>query len=149
MKRLNRLYALFAAAATLTLTSCGALIASDSYGYSPGYYGTGLSTDWYPPLAGAPLVSPVYWGGQIYPGSVLPPMAPTRPGSAATPPGNRPGGNIRPGAASIPSTLPDAIPVPDGGGTSIVPSHPIGNVGGGEPGIVMPPSGSGLRPGRK
>ena len=93
MKHFNRLYTLLAATTALMLTSCGALIATDSVGYTPGYYGTGLSTDWYPPLAGAPLVSPVYWGGQIYPGSLLPPMAPTRPGSAAVPPANRPGGN--------------------------------------------------------
>lgn len=148
MKRINRLSAIILSAAALSLTSCGAMLTTETYSPAPGYYGAGLSTDWYPPLAGAPLVSPVYWGGQLYPGSVLPPVAPTRPGVAVNPPANRPGGNVRP-SAGTPATLPDAIPVPSGNSSSIVPPSRPGNVSGGEPGIVMPPSGSGLRPGRK
>ena len=135
------------AAVSIPLSGCGALLTTDTYLSTPDYYGVGLSTDWYPPLAGAPLLSPVYWGNQIYPGSVLPPAAPVPPGSSINPPMNRPAGNVRP-SASRPVTLPDNVPVPAGGNSSIMPSHPIGNPNGGEPGVVMPPSGSGLRPGR-
>lgn len=150
MKRINYLSTILIAASALTLSSCGAMLTTDTYVGTPGYYGVGLSTDWYPPLAGAPLVNPVYWGGQLYPGSVLPPNAPTPPGAAVNPPYNRPTGNVRP-PASRPATLPDAIPVPSGGGNSSIvpPANNVGNVNGGQPGIVMPPAGSGLRPGRK
>lgn len=147
MKSNNILSTIIIASASILLTSCGAMLSTDTYVGTPGYYGVGLSSEWYPPLAGAPLVSPVYWGNQIYPGGLLPPTAPVRPGSAINPPMNRPSGNVRP-TPSTPTTLPDAIPVPSGNNSSIVPSRPIGNPTGGEPGVVMPPSGSGLRPGR-
>lgn len=141
-------------AVLLTMTACDAVWtdSADDYGYYPGYYGIGIDNDWYPSLPGAPLLSPVYWGGQLYPGSALPPMLPpTRPGGPAYRP-NLPSGNVRPGTTpSVPSVPSTPVPsVPSVPSTSVrpgtLPGIPPEQVTGGEPGIVMPPAGSGFKP---
>lgn len=128
-----------------TMTSCDVMWGIDTDPDYPGYYTSGIYNDWTTPLPGI-QVSPYYWGGQLYPGAPLPypPLiggGPTRPGTVLPP--NRPIGNQRPANnAGIPVTLPDNKPVP----TETQPGLP--NITGGEPGIAMPPAGTGYRTGR-
>lgn len=149
MKRiLNKIVASVAAMgfAVISLSACDAMW-DTSMDVVPGYYGVGFDNEWWPSLPGAPLVSPVYWGGQIYPGSLAPPIRPPyRPDYRPTPvpPSNGGIGNIRPGDNTRPAqpSQPAKPIVPPAG--TIRP----GAVTGGEPGVVMPPEGSGMRPGR-
>lgn len=153
MKRLIKIFAaVTVTAAAVTVSSCDAVWGVDT---DPGdyyYYGAGIDNDWYPSLPGAPLLSPVYWGGQLYPGGLLPP--PTRPGMSG-PIYNRPSGNVRPGIGnptpptpSVPSMPPatqDPVPsVPSAPSVNIRP----GMLNGSNPGIAMPPAGMGYREGR-
>lgn len=121
-----------------TLTACDAMLGT-SVDVGPDYYGSAIANDWYPSLPGAPLVSPVYWGNQIYPGgAILPPIPPVKPNYRPQPVYNGPVGNSRPGQAATPSApAQSSTPV-------ALPSHPL-NVSGGQPGIVMPPEGSGYQ----
>lgn len=152
MKRTNLiLSAIIFITSIAGLASCDAVWGT-SVGYDDGYYGSSIFNDYYPTLSGAPLISPVYWGNQIYPGALLPPsLPPSRPGTISGA-WNRPGGNVRPGSGSVsvPTPLPDNTPVPSGSGSSSVvpPAGTIrpGAISGGEPGVVMPPEGSGMRP---
>lgn len=127
------------------MTSCGGLWTA-SAGAGPDYYGYGIDNDWYPSLPGAPLISPVYWGNRIYPGASLPPLP---PGAVANPGPvvNQPVGNVRPGnAGSVKPTLPVTRPgsvVPPSGGFN------PDAVTGGQPGVQLPPAGSGMKPTRK
>lgn len=151
--KLNRMIPMaIIGAATASLAACDTIWGYDTDpGYS-GYYTSGIYNDWTTPFPGTPIVSPYYWGGQLYPGAPLPypPLVgnpPTRPGTSVGPVvrPNRPSGNIRPGSsqsAGTPVTLPDNRPVP----TETRPGIP--NITGGEPGVAMPPSGVGIRPGR-
>lgn len=118
-------------------TSCDAIwdASVDDYPYYGDYYGASIDKDWYPSLPGAPLISPVYWGGALYPGSTLPPMRPTRPGWNSDPVWNSGSGNVRPGQTTSPQ--PD---LPSSSG-NIRPSA----LGGGNPGIALPPEGMGYR----
>lgn len=135
--------------AALSMTSCDAYLDS-SWDTYPDYYGAGVGSDWYPSLPGSPYISPVYWGGQLYPGSVLPPLPPTRPGWTS-PIINRPIGNVRttrPGGSLSPAPLP-SVPstplqpsTPTRPSTSVVPPAgyiPPSQVTGGQPGIQLPP----------
>lgn len=151
MKRSKLFSAIMAGATALALSACDSLWTSTSVGVDPGYYGAGVYNDWYPSLSGAPLISPIYWGNQIYPGpSVLPAHRPT----AAWNPGPwRPSGNIRPGAGvnnpapapapsapsnpNLPATRPAYRPS-QGSGNNIVPDRPI-NINGSNPGPVIQP----------
>lgn len=146
LRNVSGMMAAVGVAVVLSMASCDAVWtdSADDYGYYPGYYGIGIDNDWYPSLPGAPLLSPVYWGGQLYPGSALPPMLPpTRPGTPVYRP-NRPSGNVRPGTTpSVPST-PSIPSAPGRPGT--LPGIPPQQVTGGEPGIVMPPPDSGFKP---
>lgn len=142
----------------LLSSSCDAVwdASFDDYPYYGDYYGAGIDNDWYPSLPGAPLISPVYWGGALYPGSTLPPMRPTRPGWNSGPVWNAGSGNIRPGNPGRPVPLPEG---PSGEGnvrpgqtTTPLPDVPSssGNIrpsglGGGNPGIALPPEGMGYR----
>lgn len=149
-----------AATVGMMVASCDALwdtsVGVDA-GY-PGYYGSGIDSYWYPSLPGAPLLSPVYWGGQLYPGGVLPPLHPTRPGGIGPVYGpiyNGSSGNVRPGGRPV--TLPEHPVTPPSNvrpsrpGNSVLPpagTFNPGSVTGGQPGIAMPPANSGYRPGR-
>ncbi len=158
MTRSNLLSAILAGATALTLSACGTLWTSTSVGVDPGYYGAGIYNDWSPSLTGAPLIAPIYWGNQIYPGpTVLPAHRPT----AAWGPGTlRPSGNVRPGTGvgtpnpgpALPAPSAPSAPAPSpnppstrpayqpsqGSGNSIVPSRPI-NITGSNPGPVIQP----------
>lgn len=136
--------------AATTMTACDALW-DTSMDYDPGYYGVGINADWDPTLPGAPLLSPIYWGNQLYPGGILPPVGgfgPARPypgGIAGNRPIiNRPTGNVRP-APSIPATPLQPSQPSNPSGSIAVPDHPI-DINGSNPGIQMPPAGTGLRP---
>lgn len=136
-------------ACCMTVSSCDAVWGVDATPDNYYYYGAGIDNEWYPSLPGAPLLSPVYWNGQLYPGGLLPPS--TRPGLSG-PVYNGPSGNVRPGVTrptpSVPVTPPAAQPpVPS------TPSVPTGNMrpgmlNGSNPGIAMPPAGTGYREGR-
>lgn len=137
MKRIISLSATISSlAAASLLTSCDALWGTASVDIDPGYYSAGIYNDWYPTLSGAPLISPIYWGNQIYPGpgSALPP--PQRPNAAWRPGANRPVGNSRPNA--VPST--PSVPG-QGRPTIAIPDHPI-NLNGSNPGPALPPWGN-------
>lgn len=127
------------------MTSCGGLWTA-SAGSGPAYYGYGIDNDWYPSLPGAPLISPVYWGNRIYPGASLPPLPPG--GGVAKPPvANQPVGTVRPG---VPGNVTPSAPGRPGGSVAM----PSGGfnpdaITGGEPGIQLPPAGSGMKPTRK
>ncbi|MCM1291976.1 MAG: hypothetical protein NC111_04035 [Bacteroides sp.] len=153
MKRGKFLKALSMAAVVASLTACDAIWTSDMVG-DPGYYiGSSYSSEWYPPLPGAPLINPVYWGNQLYPGPI-----PVRPSISNT---WRPTGNVRPvnpgnsGSTSTPVPLPDNIPVGNGGNAGsgnsrpsnsvVPPAGTFPNIGSAEPGIAMPPAGTGYR----
>lgn len=155
MKALKHIALLTVGVAAMSLASCDAVWTDSADGYVPGYYGVGISSDWYPSLPGAPLISPVYWGNQLYPGSILPPPVrpPYRPvgpiigGNAPT----RPGGNVRPGVTppANPAPTPSVPATPLKPAQPIVPpsgSIPPSQVTGGQPGVAMPPAGSGMRP---
>lgn len=143
----------------LAATSCDAMWGT-SVDLSPDTYSVGVSTT-YPGY-----YNPLYWGNDYYPGigyypgTVYPgPVRPHRPGwgIAGNPvnPPLRPGGsgsigNVRPGSgnASTPTPLPDNRPI-NSGNSVVPPAGTFPNISGAEPGVVMPPSGSGMRPGRK
>lgn len=104
------------------------------------------------PFYNAPYYSgtlyPYYWGYD-YTTPVWPVNRVPRPGGPAwsTPaplPGggaNRPGGNIRPGNGTV--NRPVTLPENNGRPVESIPPH---RVTGGEPGIAMPPAGTGYRP---
>lgn len=148
-----------AAIMMMLATACDAMWGT-SFDMSPDDYTIGVSTAY--PASG--IYNPLYWGNDYYPGigyypGIYPsPVRPVRPGwgiggNRPIQPPTRPGtgavGNVRPGSgAGTPVPLPDNRPVSPG--NSIVP--PAGtfpNISGSEPGVVMPPQGSGMRPGRK
>ncbi len=132
-----------------SITGCGAAYWESSSDYTSGgypiysgYYGN----DWYPSLPASPGLLPVYWGGSTYPA----PVPVYRPAYRPVPPVvNRPSGNNRPSLGGEPVPRPDNRPVierpvvPPSGGI------PPEQITGGEPGIVMPPPGTGFRPGRR
>lgn len=137
-------------AAASLLSGCDAIWGT-SVDFAPGYYGVGINNDWDPAMPGAPLLSPVYWGGQLYPGGTLSPggifpsqAPPTRPGW------NRPAGgsgNVRPGNSG---SIPVQPSNPGGSGNvrpgTVVPpqeSFKPSSVTGGQPGIAASPEGTG------
>ncbi len=148
MKRIgtSTIIAAFASvAAALSTTSCDALWGTSvDIGSSPDDYYYGWDGEWLPTLAGNPVYSPYYWGGTSYPIGNWQPVhrpgynpwgapvgpAPSRP--------NRPQGNLRPGMGQ-PNQQPQRPPQ----NNQIVPSKPI-NMGS-NPGIQLPPAGSGLK----
>lgn len=104
MKRINKILALTAATAAVavSLSSCNTVWEA-SVDASPYDYYYGWDGEWIPSLAGAPLVSPYYYGGTAFPVSGWQPVY--RPGTGpwggpAAPPvvnvPNRPSGNVRP-----------------------------------------------------
>lgn len=152
MKRTKHisLLAAIAAVTAMSLTSCDALWGTSvDVGTSPDYYYYGWDGEWLPTLAGAPLISLYYYGGTAYPVSNWTPVHRPGYGPGALPPVSNPPipngsiGNIRPGQANAPVPLPDKVPVPTGGNNSIVPSTPIPL--GSNPGIQLPPAGSGMK----
>ena len=131
----------------LSMTSCDAMLepTSSSIGVSVGaggiypdyyysnypYYAVGSPFAYTTPL---PPAGPIYWGNApVAPGTNRP-VAPNRPVRPVIPSSGRP--------VNRPVTLPDDYPVDNPVTQPIVPSRPIG--GSSEPGIVMPPAGSGL-----
>lgn len=155
MKRTNlfsiALSALIAASAPIGLTSCDALWGTsvDVGSGSPydSYYG--WDGEWLPTLAGAPLISPYYWGGSAYPVGNYGPVY--RPGESpwgnqignrpVTLPSNTPVGTVRPGIGSG-IERPNIRPSQSEGNTPMV----LPDIKGANPGIVMPPAGSGYKP---
>lgn len=128
--------------ATAMLSSCDAMWGVDlDSEYPVSSYSYSLGGEWRPSLPAAPLISPVYWGNSIYPGPAIPPAAhwqQVRP--------NSPSGNVRPPQAT--PTLPSGNVRPGSttsGETIALPSHPI-NATGGQPGIALPPAGTGYTP---
>lgn len=128
------------------LTACDTMWGTSvDVGGSPDDYYYGWDGEWLPTLAGAPLISPYYYGGSAYPVGNWRPLP--RPGQGPfgnpvnpvpVPPSrpNIPVGNVRPGqptpsTPSVPGNRPVAIP-----------DHPI-NIGS-NPGIQLPPAGSGF-----
>lgn len=163
MKRIGLTMAACAAAlgiAVSSLTACDAMWDTSmdlSPGYS-GYYGVGFDEGWLP--SGGLWGSPVYWGGGYYPGGVLPPVRPPyRPSYRPNPSPpiiNGGIGNVRPGSGSVPSqpSVPERPSQPSTPSTPSTPSVPSGgnvrpgNLNGSNPGIALPPPGTGYRPGR-
>lgn len=155
MKTVRKLSLMTAAllAGSVSLNSCDALWDADiSYNY-PYYYGNGYygwDGEWLPTLAGAPLISPYYYGGSAFPvGNYRPVYRPgdnpwggpvnVRPPRPVTGPGNSIG-NIRPGqgAGNSNNGRPGLLrPAP---GASTFP-----NIKGSNPGIQLPPAGSGFK----
>ncbi|MCM1349421.1 MAG: hypothetical protein NC338_08420 [Firmicutes bacterium] len=150
MKR-NFKYALISAAfvtAASAFSSCDALWGTSVEAGAPDNYYYGWDGEWLPSLAGAPLISPYYYGGTAYPVSNWRPVH--RPGNnwggqggAQLPPPSSgiASGNLRPGQNHVPTVQPSQTPVPSD--NSIVPSKPI-NLGS-NPGIQLPPEGSGMK----
>ncbi len=117
----------------LAMTSCDAILEPSSTSTYP--YNDYLIGSTYLP-APPPPAGPLYWGGgPLYWGN-----GPVAPGTNG--PVNRPAGRPVTIPMNRPVTLPDHTPVDNPVTQPIVPSRPIG--GSSEPGIVMPPSGSGL-----
>lgn len=150
MKTLRNISALMAATiiSALSFGSCDALWDADvSYGtpyYGNGYYG--WDGEWIPTLAGAPLISPYYYGGSAFPvGNYRPIYRPgdnpwggpvnVRPPRPIIVPPNKPGGTVRPGQSN-------------GNGPQILKPAPgattFPNIKGSNPGIQLPPAGSGI-----
>lgn len=131
----------FTAMAATLLNSCDALWGVDiDSDYTP-VYTYGVGSEWAPSLPGAPLISPVYWGNAVYPGPPMPPLTHIRPVAP-----NRPSGNIRPGQTTPASPSGTIRPGTSASGEHpIVPSRPI-NITGGQPGIALPPAGTGFTP---
>lgn len=149
-KRLMALPLLIGVAASVA--GCDALLSDASVEAGPGYYGAGVYHDWYPSLPGAPLISPVYWGNQAYPGPMLPPLYRPTPAWPAPPSGgsgnSRPasGGNgnagisFEPATSETPGNRPAYTPP---SGTVAVPDHYI-NINGSNPGpAILPKTGNG------
>lgn len=142
--------------AMMAAPSCDGVLFDSSLDGSTGYYGVGYDNEWWPSLPGAPLVSPVYWGGAAYPGSWRPAVVPPGRPVARPPLVNAGSGNVRPGNSGVRPTPPSrpTVPTRPGGNNnnSVVPPAGTilpGEVTGGQPGVVMPPEGSGMRPGRR
>lgn len=148
---MKHFYPLIITFVALALTSCESLL-DGGVDISPDGYNTGVTVSF--PAGG--YYNPLYWGNDYYPGvGYYPAVAgvypgPVRPAApnwghiTATPvrPGvtvNGASGNIRPAGTTPAKPSNSVLPAP---GTKI----PVIN---GEPGIVMPPEGSGLRPVRK
>lgn len=133
-------------------------------GFYGDYSGSGFYNDWWPSLPGAPYVSPVYWGGSVYPGNYFPP-APPRPQRPQRPPqwngGGNPGpiinvGNVRPGnSGNLNGSNPGPVILPSEPAPSR-PSKPSTGTGNTRPSFTLTPSqlpagssgNSGQRPGR-
>lgn len=149
MKRINLLLTA-AGALLLTLASCDAVWGTSmSYGPDdPTDYYYGWNGDWIPTLAGVPVTSPYYYGGSAYPLGPWQPVAPPGTNSWGGPIGgggnrpivSRPSGNVRPPqnptpTPSAPSTPPSSV-LP-------APGQKIPNINGSNPGIALPPAGTG------
>lgn len=155
------------AAAIAIATSCTGMweTGDDSAGYYPtGSVSIGASSGWWPGDYGYGYgYGPTYWNGTLYPGPVLPPdpfyrpeyrPVPSRPVRPNTSTGNyRPGSN-RPGTPIVDggaTTLPDNRPITERPSTPSGGNVRPGNLNGSNPGIAMPPAGTGFettRPGR-
>lgn len=150
MKRINLILTAIGAM-MLSLTSCDAIWGTSmSYGPDdPTDYYYGWDGDWMPTLAGVPITSPYYYGGSAYP---LGPWQPVpRPGTntwggpiyggGSGPIINRPGGNVRPGQ-TVTTPVPSTPSVPS---TPDIPQtdQKLPNINGSNPGIALPPAGSG------
>lgn len=151
MKRIN-LSTIAVGTILLTLTSCDAIWGTSmSYGPDdPTDYYYGWDGDWSPTLAGVPITSPYYYGGSAYPLGPWQPVAPPGTNSWGGPiygGGNapvitRPGGNVRPPQSSTPTPS-----VPSTPSTPVVPpaGTKLPNLNGSNPGIALPPAGSGYK----
>lgn len=149
MKALRHTSILISAMLTMaaTLNSCDAVWGAD-VSYNTPYYG--WDSEWLPTLAGTPVVSPYYYGGISFPignpGPVFRPgdgplgnpvnIRPNRPVRPVVPPANGATGTLRPGQSS-------------GNGPSVISPAPgastFPNIKGSNPGIQLPPAGTGYR----
>lgn len=117
-------------AACMSLVSCDALWGTASVDVDPGYYSSGMYSDWYPPYQPYP--------GPIYPPVYRPVPAWTRPSGSYRPSAGRPsngnnGISFGPATSETPGNRPAYNPSP-----TVVPDHNI-NINGSNPGPAILP----------